>query len=163
MNNEEKQGLRSSGVLALMGLVAVCLLIILTPWNRHMQDSKVEAALKKAEIVGYQVVQLYREASSSGAHESRHDSRNPASLVKYASFKAEPLRTTGSMGMDPWGVPYQYRILEAPVSGNIRILIWSSGQNKKVETAYLENEDQELPTQPQYGGDDIGLILSIAQ
>jgi type II secretory pathway pseudopilin PulG len=159
MKNQEKQEFKSSGVLTLLGLVGTSALIIATPWNQETQISRSENALQKAEVVGYQVVQIYREASRSQGvflDKSSKD-RMPASAAP-----AEPLRTTGTMGTDPWGQPYHYRILSASDAPKVRILVWSTGPNRKIETTELEDEDQQLQ-QPSYAGDDLGVILSVTQ
>lgn len=160
MKNQEKQEFKSSGVLTLLGLVGISALIIATPWNRQVQDSAAENALQKAEVVGYQVVQIYREASrNQGVFlDNSSGSRTPASATP-----AEPLRTVGTMGLDPWGQPYHYRILSAADAPKVRILVWSAGPNMKVETKTLEDEDREISNQPTYAGDDLGVILSVTQ
>lgn len=160
MKNKEKQEFKSSGVLTLLGLVGISALIIATPWNRQVQDSASENALQKAEVVGYQVVQIYREASrNQGVFlDKSSGDRMPASAAP-----AEPLRTVGTMGTDPWGQPYHYRILSDANASKVRILVWSAGPNQKVETKALEDEDQALSHQPTYAGDDLGVILSVTQ
>lgn len=158
MKNQEKQELRSSGVLTLLGLVGVSGLIIATPWNKRVQDSSSENALQKAEVVGYQVVQIYREASrSQEVFFDKGNSRMPASA------NPEPLRATGTMGTDPWGQPFNYRILSGTDTKKIRILVWSKGPNQKPETSELDDESKPLDQQPNYAGDDLGVILSVTQ
>lgn len=161
MKNEKKQELRSSGVLAMLGLVSFSLAIIATPWNRQSRDTRSEAALQKAEVVGYQVVQIYREASRQIVSSGKAGSRVPASAVEGES---ENLRNTGTMGVDPWGQPYRYRILAGGHRENaVRILVWSSGPNKQVESKALDDEEKALDIQPQYLGDDLGVLLSVSQ
>ncbi len=158
MNTEEKQEFKSSGLLALLGLMGLSALIIVTPWNRHRVDPRNEEALQKAEVVGYQVVQIYREAlASSGVYLDKKTGRIPASAP------SEGQRNTGIVGKDPWGQPYRYRILGADQDHKIRILVWSAGANGKVDSQDLDNEDKVLPHQPTYAGDDLGVILSVAQ
>ncbi|MEK2643861.1 hypothetical protein [Bdellovibrio sp. BCCA] len=163
MKNEEKQEFKSSGVLALLGLVGFSTAIIATPWNRQMQDSRIETARQKAEVVGYQVVQIYREASKSHLHSNKVTGRNPASVEESKGINPENLRSTGTMGIDPWGQPYHYRILSTDSLGRVRILVWSAGPNQKIETADLDNEDAAVKEQPVYSGDDMGVLLSMAQ
>ena len=163
MKNEQNQEFRSSGLLALMGLVGFCLAIIATPWNRQMQDSRVETALQKAEVVGYQVVQIYREAAKTSHSGDKKNGREPASIAENTSISPESLRSTGTMGIDPWGAAYRYRILSSDKVGNVRILVWSAGPNQKIETVQLDNEDIEISGQPIYSGDDVGVVLSITQ
>lgn len=161
MKNEEKQEFKSSGVLALLGLVGFSAAIIATPWNRQMQDSRVEVALQKAEVVGYQVVQIYREAAKNSHTSDSPSGRIPASVGE--ASVAENLRSTGLMGTDPWGVPFRYRILSSDKAGHVRILVWSSGPNKKAETIALDNEEVAVTEQPVYSGDDVGVLLSVTQ
>lgn len=148
----ENQELKSSGLLVVLGLTTFAALLVATPWNRSLEDSRVELARQKAEIVGYQLVQIYREAAS----EKR--GRQPASI------EGDQLRLTGSLGQDPWGKPYRYRILNNPTqSKTMRVIVWSVGSNGRVDTPVLESEDQDFTTQPVYGGDDIGVLLSLSQ
>ncbi|MBO9665674.1 MAG: hypothetical protein J7501_02540 [Bdellovibrio sp.] len=162
MNNEKKQEFKSSGVLTLLGLVGFSATIIASPWNRSPQDTDTQAALQKAEVVGYQVVQIYREAAKASASpQAAKGSRVPASVSP--SDVSESLRATGTMGSDPWGQPYHYRVLSAEHSKNIRLLVWSTGPNRKIETADLDNEDKKVTGQPSFGGDDIGVILSMSR
>lgn len=163
MKNEQKQEFKSSGVLALLGLVGFSTAIIATPWNRQIQDSRSENARQKAEVVGYQVVQIYREASKTQASGDKSSGRLPASVSEEHSLSPENLRSTGTMGMDPWGQPYRYRILSTEAkTGKIRILVWSTGPNQKIETAFLDDEDKPLDNQPLYEGDDLGVLLSVS-
>lgn len=166
MINQQNQQFKSTGLLALLGLVAFCLAIIATPWNRQMRDSGHENARQKAEVVGYQVVQMYREASKNPASSAAPRSRGPASA---AGSEASPelsmqnLRAIGTMGIDPWGRPFNYRIISADPGGRVRILVWSTGPNLKVESHQLENEQVAISSQPLYGGDDIGVLLTMSQ
>ncbi|MEN0057304.1 MAG: hypothetical protein AAGB31_00590 [Bdellovibrio sp.] len=163
MKNKEKQEFKSSGMLVLFGLVGLSSAIIATPWNRQMQDSQLEAARQKAEVVGYQVVQIYREALKNRAASEQALGRGPASVAEQDGVSLSSIRTTGTMGIDPWGQPYFYRILSADPSGKTRILIWSAGPNQRVETAGLDDEEAALKDQPLYAGDDLGVLLSMTQ
>lgn len=163
MKNKEKQELKSSGVLVLLSLMGLSLAIIATPWNRQEEDPHVETAHKKAMAVGYQVAQIYREAAASTLHSSKKAGRNPASIADGGEISLDNVRVTGTMGTDPWGQPFHYRILSSEKSGHVRVLIWSSGPNKKVETAYLGNDKVPIKEQPVYVGDDMGVLLSVAQ
>lgn len=156
MKNEQNQTLKSSSMLMLFGLVSISLLIISTPWNRAVTDNKTEKTMQRAEIVGYQLVQLYREASKS-MHGNVKSARGPASTA----IDISDLRTTGTMGLDDWGQPFRYRILSTD-QNKLRVLIWSSGPDKKVQTAELENEEVLLPVQPSFIGDDIGVVMAMS-
>lgn len=155
MKNEQKQALRSSGVLSFFGLLIAITAIIATPWNRQMKSSDIDLARQKAEVLGYQVAQIYREATNQKEVPGNNSQgRLPAS---------ESFRSTGTMGADPWGEPYYYRIIQTGRADTIRVLVWSSGPNKKVETTVLQDEDAPIKNQPVYLGDDMGVLLSVAQ
>ena len=163
MKDLENRELRSSGVITLLGLVALSALIVATPWNRAIQGQGSEEALQKAEVVGYQVVQIYREAAKNRAPSvTLASARGPASVAPQSDELASMIRTTGTMGTDPWGQPYHFRILSSNAS-KIRILVWSTGPNRKIETSNLDDENVQLSFQPTYQGDDIGVVLSVSQ
>jgi hypothetical protein len=154
--SKEKQNLKSSSLLALFCLVGFALSIIATPWNRDSAHSQSEKALQRAEIVGYQLVQLYREASKN-THDFSKKTRGPAST----GLEIADLRTIGTMGLDDWGQPYRYRILSTD-QNKLRVLVWSSGPDGSVQTAELENEDAKLSAQPSFAGDDLGVMMSMS-
>ncbi len=158
MNIKEKQQVRSSGLLTMMGLVALSLGIISVPWNKSFQTSQSDECRQKAEVVGYQVAQIFREASKNNLQKDKIGVRGPASVGGDSLAEA---RSTGTMGLDPWGQPYRYRILSADPT-HVRILVWSAGPNAKVETAELDDESYSLPTRIAYAGDDTGIVLNVS-
>lgn len=158
MKNKEKQQFRSSGVLTMLGLLGLSGAIIATPWNRSLQDSKSDECRQKAEVVGYQVAQIFREASKARVQKDSVDTRGPASV---APMGLESQRSTGSMGLDPWGQPYKYRILSSTPT-HVRIVVWSSGPNKTAETLELDDEGTNLANRIAYVGDDTGIVLNVS-
>jgi hypothetical protein len=156
MKIKENQELKSSSILALFCLVGFSLAIIATPWNRSLSEVNSEKALQRAEIVGYQLVQLYREAAKDSEMPNKAG-RAPASVAPDAS----DLRTIGSMGTDPWGQAYHYRILSAD-QNKLRVLVWSSGPDQAVQSTELDNEDIKLKTQPAFSGDDVGVVMTMS-
>lgn len=163
MNHKEIRTFRSASLLSFLGLVLLAGAVVATPWNRQFQDSRTQAARQKAEVVGYQVAQLYREASLLPSKSGGAEGRNPASAKDLPLNSLENLRSTGTMGMDPWGESYRYRILSSPQSNFVKVLVWSAGPNKRVETSHLDDETKPLVGQPIYSGDDVGVLLSVIQ
>lgn len=156
MKIKQNKELKSSSMLAMFCLVGLSIAIIATPWNRSMSESGSEKALQRAEIVGYQLVQLYREASKNPEDVSSAG-RAPASAVS----ELPDLRTIGSMGQDPWGQAYHYRILAAD-KNKLRVLVWSSGPDRAVQSSEFDNEDVKLPGQPIFSGDDVGVVMTMS-
>lgn len=155
MKITKNQELKSSSMLLLFGLVIGCAAIIATPWNRTMNEDRSERALHRAEIVGYQIVQLYREAARE-ANSTPEPSRGPASVGP----SVNDLRKTGTMGSDPWGQAYHYRILSNE-ENKLRILVWSLGPNQSEDTVALDDEDAQIESQPRFAGDDMGVVMNI--
>lgn len=152
---KENQEFKSSSMLLVLGLGALSLGVVAIPWNNHIQSKSTVLAVQKAEVAGYQIAQLYREAAKS-KQVLPTNGRMPASI----GSKSLELRETGTVGKDPWGAPYHYRFL-GKQGEQIRVLIWSQGPNKKVDTLNLDNEEVLLVGQPEYQGDDIGVVLTV--
>lgn len=163
MNHKEIQTFRSASLLSFLGLVLLAGAVVATPWNRDFHDSRVQAARQKAEVVGYQVAQLYREALKVPTKKGKIAGRNLASTNDPSTISLENLRSTGTMGLDPWGESYRYRILSSPHSHNVRVLVWSAGPNKRVESRALDDESTPILGQPIYSGDDVGVLLNVTQ
>ncbi|MCX7978210.1 MAG: hypothetical protein N2578_04335, partial [Bdellovibrionaceae bacterium] len=140
-------------VLFIFTLVTVSLI----PWPGLSGDEERLQAKLRAEVLGYQVGQLYIEqlqeqgsfSSISGSH------RGPAST---ASPEAE--ESSGLMGSDPWGRPFFYRVTRDS-EGRTWVVMWSNGPNGVLETVGLRDGVlSEIASQPEKG-DDVRVILSL--
>lgn len=152
---KENQEFKSSSFFLVLGLVIVCLGIVTIPWSDRFQAGDSVLAVQKAEVAGYQIAQLYREATkSSSVLESK--GRGPASI----SAQTLEIRETGTVGKDPWGEPYHYRLLSGEGS-SVRVLVWSKGPNQKIDTLDLDSETAKVAGQPVYDGDDLGVVLTV--
>jgi type II secretory pathway pseudopilin PulG len=112
------------GVALLFGLAFL-------PIGRSSPEEKVLRARSKAEVLAYQVAQLYRESLSTPADFSSESSANSLPEPKSGGSRspasipsASPAE--GMMGEDPWGRAYYYRILIAE-DGRLRIEMKSAG------------------------------------
>lgn len=161
MKESENQILRTSGVLLTSALLAICVFVIRSPWNSQGGQLEAEKALQKAQVVGYQIIHLYREAAvgeaGGKAAEALGSGRMPAS-VEPGSVE---MRTSGTMGLDPWGQPYRYRFMGNDAKSAAKVVIWSSGPNKIIESHNLENEESLILEQPEYQGDDLGVVIAL--
>lgn len=143
MKRQEDQELKvRSWVFPFLGL-ALLLTLAFIPLNRSTPEEKVVKARSKAEILAYQIAQLYRESLATSTNPVPANSRGPASV-------REPMTTPdfapaeGLMGQDPWGHAYSYRI-EPDSGGRLHVEMRSPGPNGVTEAE---------------GGDDVVLILS---
>lgn len=136
------------GTIALLGFISI------PNFTRQREEDRLLNAKRHAEVLGYQVFEIYREAAHNSMTADLLHSRSPAS-VKAMGDEISTIRESGSIGNDPWGQPYRYKILSAAVE-QLKVQIWSAGPNKRFETA-----DQPGVAADIYTGDDVGIILSM--
>jgi hypothetical protein len=138
MNNQIYQVLKLKRLSLLLSLLGVVVFALWPAWNRHRTEAKLLNAQRQAEVLAYQAFEIYRSNSTD-------PTRAPASVG----------RRVGSLGTDPWGQPYRYKILNA-AKDQLKVQIWSAGPNRSFETTDLDGVAAEF-----YGGDDVGIVLSM--
>lgn len=156
MKNDKNQTLSYRYFAMGLGIIGVLGLFSIPTWTRQRQEERIVGAKRQAEVLGYQVFEIYKEAAHNLAASELVSSRSPASL-KAIDGDISGLRESGSIGNDPWGQPYKYKILSAALE-QLRVQIWSAGPNKKFETT----DDPGVPAD-NYAGDDVGIVLSMNQ
>lgn len=157
MKNSEIQVVRTSGAIVSIFLMILCGTVLFAAWARETGQEERQKALKKAEVVGYQIAQLFRESAEKDLTVSSVGTRMPASAVAPDEF-----RRVGTMSLDPWGQPYQYRLLTTDPKGPMKVLVWSAGPNKTIESSHLKDEEGHLQIeQLSFMGDDLGVSLSL--
>ncbi|MBX2987899.1 MAG: type II secretion system protein GspG [Bdellovibrionaceae bacterium] len=127
MKNEENQEvIAKSWIFPFVGLVALLGLAVL-PVSRTSPEERVVRARAKAEVLAYQVAQLYKESLVSSPDEGQALtlSRGPASASTEQRF-IPGTPSEGLMGQDPWGHAYSYRLQSIP-DGKIRVEMRSAG------------------------------------
>ena len=126
----------SSNAMPLISFVAISALI----WTPAVKDN-----FEPGEL-----------ATSSAPQRSA--ARAPASLEE-TSF--EPLVPAGVLGVDPWGRPYHYKILDPLKSGKGQMLVWSSGPDGIAQTSAAKIASIQGAGSPVLSGDDVGIIVPI--
>lgn len=158
MKTKEKQKLSYKNAIFMFSLAGLLGFMAVPSWTRQRDEDRVVSAKRHAEVLGYQVFEIYREAARNTRPEVTN-SRAPASVspVEADSMK---FRDAGSIGNDPWGQPYRYKILSANLQRAdepMKVQIWSAGPNKVFET-----DDKPGAAAESYIGDDVGLVLSMS-
>jgi hypothetical protein len=126
-------------------------------WTRQREENRALNAKRHAEVLGYQVFEIYKEAARDAAPAVAPTGRSPASVKPLIASDFSNLRESGSIGSDPWGQPYRYKILSAATE-QLKVQIWSAGPNKRFET-----DDEPGVAAESYRGDDVGIVLSMSQ
>lgn len=154
MKIEEKQRLSYKNLIFVSSLVGLLVFLIVPSWTRQRDEERFINARRQAEVVGYQVFEIYREAANAATAEKIINSRSPASM-KATGGESLNFRDAGSIGHDPWGQPYRYKLLRDG-SEQMKVQIWSAGPNRNFETSDKEGFAADV-----YGGDDVGVVLSL--
>lgn len=125
MNNEEKQEFTDKSWV--FPLICLTLLVGLAvfPLGRSSSEEKVVRARAKAEVLAYQVAQLYKESLVS-SEDFTTIGRGPASVRAPIGVPSEATPAEGLMGQDPWGQAYRYRIVAAE-DGKVSVEMRSLG------------------------------------
>jgi type II secretory pathway pseudopilin PulG len=156
MNNEQFQSFGIKHMFLFAGLLGLLGFLVLPSWSQHRTEDKLMNAQRQAEVLGYQVFEIYHEAALKNTTLAlEKGSRAPASVTP--NLEDLPLgHESGSIGGDPWGQPYRYKILNAG-KDLLKVQIWSAGPNKIFETSDKPGIAADL-----YLGDDVGIVLSMA-
>lgn len=136
MKNEQNQEFSLKLWVFPFSALALLLCFALIPFGRTSPEEKIVRARAKAEVLAYQVAQLFRESARPN-EDAAHASRGPASI--------DPAPAEGLMGQDPWGHAYTYKIV--PEGEKLRVEMRSAGP------------DGVQDLQPD--GDDVKLTLSL--
>ena len=125
MNSEEKQDVADrSWIFPLLCLFLLVGLAVM-PLGRGSPEKKVIQARAKAEVLAYQVAQLYKE-SMAPSEDFVTSGRGPASVRMPLASPSNLAPAEGLMGQDPWGRPYRYKI-EAQADGRVSVEMRSWG------------------------------------
>lgn len=116
MNNEENQHLDEPGLRHVWWVGAFVFVLAMAPLSLTAPSDKNLRAQAKAEVLAYQVAQLYRENVQSSSTQVGLHSAGPAQFRHPASIQGSSSGSSGVMGRDPWGRPYRYSVQEDPDS-----------------------------------------------
>lgn len=145
MNNEKKQGLRSTSLMSVL-FVIVFMIFTFSRLINQETNSSPEQALKRAEGLAYQIAEV-RKGSSRG----------PASVAALNHL----VQNEGDIGLDPWGKAYRFKVIGGGENEPMRILVWSAGPNLKLDTGEksLDSKAFDKNLLP-LSGDDLGVLIS---
>jgi hypothetical protein len=133
-----------------------CALLMAWPVTQIMTGGKETQVRHKAEILSYQLAQLYQESRPSlkqiGDQAGSDKVRGPASV---SDSQATDFRAEGLLGKDPWGQAYEYKILNSEID-SVSLQIRSSGPDRKFEVS-TNSEESSLSS----SGDDLLMVFKV--
>ncbi len=128
MKNNKIQLVRTSGLIGVLALGGLTAVMIFCPWGVDSKEIELVRAQKKAEVLAYQIIEIYKEAKAEAPAEvAPIQSRGLASVQSHveAAGILKEFKNQGTMGIDPWGHPYQYKII--PNGPESKLVVWSLG------------------------------------
>lgn len=144
MKSELNQDFRSTGILSLILLLGVCAVAASPLWSSKSKEEK-EITLRRAESLAYQIIEIQK-----GENSDRPESRGPASV-------AEAAPAEGRMGLDPWGQPYQFQVVNHG-SGH-RVFVVSLGPDHQLQTNLSSLDSSREASSVKFEGDDVGVAV----
>ena len=163
MKNNKIQLVRTSGLIGILVLGGITAGMILNPWGLDTKATEMMRAEQKAEIVAYQIVEIYKAAKAEPSSENAPvQSRGLASVQSSVAAGGilKEFKNYGTMGIDPWGHPFQYRIVGSEAES--KVLVWSLGPNGALENQVFMNDSNEALSAP-LQGDDIRVHLPLLE
>lgn len=138
-NTEQKQHIKSFGVISVFSMIGLCLLAAYPVMNSKAGENGYKA-LHRAEGLAYQLVEIHKNLNNptGGRSIASDDSKDHLSAAK------------GEIGLDPWGRPYHFEILQRNGKQQKQVAVWSEGENGQSES-----------TKNSFEGDDVGVIVDI--
>lgn len=125
-----------------LGLWSAMAVLVGGVLSELMSDTDTPMAKAQSEAYAQQL------AAAGSEQQSDRPLRGPASLPADKSLRS------GKLGRDPWGKPYNYRIV------NSAVVVWSSGRNQEVdsEPAIERLEAGQSLQDFRFMGDDVGFV-----
>ncbi len=147
MNSPHFQSFKSSDLVGLLLLSALCVLIVAGIVSQALESQKKIEAYKGAEKISLQLM---------AGELSELDLQSAG-----ANAKRSPASEKTNLGLDPWGYAYQYKIFHSPQASFL--VVWSTGPNGSGNTdlASFHVDEKGLMRAAEFGGDDVGYIQQI--
>ncbi len=121
---QEKQGIRSIGIISMFFLILVSLGAVKPVWSGVAGENE-QITMRRAEGLAYQIL----EARKSRGRGIASISSNEMNLLA---------ADQGEIGMDRWGHPYRFKVLRETLKDTnqekTKIVVWSAGPNGHFET-----------------------------
>jgi hypothetical protein len=149
---KENQQFTTLDTISVISLVCGVLVLVGSILSNSLIDRRESRAMLRTEQLAVQIL--------AGGYKFMHeDSRLFGVNRVIASQPKVDIRPEGRIGMDPWGSPYYYRVIE-DIRGDTFALVYSSGPNKKRESSdeIIAKEDDIKRGVLRLKGDDIGSL-----
>lgn len=101
--------------------------------------------MRHAESLAYQIIEIQKSKI-----QAKSEGRAPASV-------SDSDETAGQIGMDPWGHPYQYKIVES--KNRHRVFVWSLGPDAKSELQLSSLDSSRDVVGAQATKDNLGVAV----
>ncbi len=155
---------KTADSLSVFGTIILVAAVVVGAFQGIFVDQDVQQAIRDAESLGNQIIagglkNLPSDMSSqSRAIASISGNKSLSQMTKWGVMRLE-----GTIGVDPWGQKFHYKIIPDLEKNKVAFMVWSNGPNKTEETskkdavANLPKKNGKLSLH----GDDIGNVQII--
>jgi hypothetical protein len=145
MKDKENRELNTVSILSLISLLIICAIAASPLWSSKSFEEK-EITLRRAEGLAYQIIEIQKA--------ERTKLRNLASAVS----PDEKAPVTGNLGIDQWGQPYHFQVLN---KGHLHhVIVVSAGPDHRWETNLASLDPNRVHSKMElFKADDIGVVI----
>lgn len=147
-NIHNKREFTTFDTFSVLALVSSVFVIVASLVSNAKPNQKDELAQVKSRQLAIQI--------ATGGYRSTLSDQSERSL---ASSKLD-LKPEGRIGLDPWGVPYFYKLIENG-EGIKTVTVLSSGPNGRMESLEeFENNEKNKSGSIRLSGDDLASVIT---
>lgn len=149
MNKNQKNQIKLAS-FSILGLCFVALMVFLNQNQQTASENDLQTkALKRVEIYARRLI------DSKFMSEKTIQPETTRRSLASQRFKEEQL--DGTVGVDPWGHPFQYFVKKNSDDPNTgKLIVWSKGQDNILQTTNdMINETSKIT----FSGDDFGTSI----
>ena len=158
--DSKKQGFTTFDTVMVLALGFTALGISASIMSESLRDDRMDRARFGAETLAHQIASGGLALGEPDAKNESPTQRGPAPVSQ-----SEPGLGLydGTLGKDPWGQPYHYKLIRGSDGRAARIFVWSDGADQKANTR-LEDNDIALSgpiEKVEFSGDDVGFVYDL--
>lgn len=166
MNLKQNREFRTFDALLVIVFIGLVGGVLSSVFQNSLPENKVQLAKFRAESLAHQIVD-YAQMKENTSNLS--SDRNPSSVGEQQE-EGFALSETGTIGLDPWGQPYQYRLLMNEKNKLIGVAVWSvcNEEHESVTHQGCESNSQKtfspqnsINAMVHFSKNEIGVVVQV--
>ncbi|MDZ4661184.1 MAG: hypothetical protein SGJ18_06140 [Pseudomonadota bacterium] len=173
MSNAQDNSMKSTEIIASIGFFVISAYLVSSITIRHFSHSTEQLwAKKETDRLSTQIAYLTEAASvakNSSSKKQARLTRYPAATLGGSESSKKTTNNVavsvwkdeGTLGNDPWGKPYRYKVFRDESGEAKKVAVWSEGENSHNETDFSEAITVTQNPLSVFLGDDAGFIRAL--